>query len=180
MALLDTMGLRRVPGTILPMGDGLYVEGMLPSISTHALKAVPDNCYILGHVPARYSLDGFRVITILRDPRSQLVSYVRHREREDGIRLSIPQALDDFWGWGPFVEVYRSFLGWIGRSIVIRYEDMPPAMIGDGSGIYRNHKRDWNTRTGAPSQWFHVWTAKIDTAWQKHGGPLLLKQAGYT
>lgn len=178
MSLFDTMGLRRMPGTILPMGDGVYVEG-LPITSVATLKAIPDNCYILGHVPARYDLSGFRVVTVIRDPRNILVSYCRHRKREDGLTVSIPQALKAFWDWGPFVPLYRSFLGWIGKSIIIRYEEMPPAMIGDGKGIYRSHAHDWNTRTGDPSQWFHVWTSKIDAAWKRAGGPQLLAQAGY-
>lgn len=173
------MGLRRVPGTILPMGDdAVYVNG-LPVLSVDAARAIPDNCYLVGHVPAKYDLTGFRLIMVLRDPRNCLVSYIRHRKREDGLRVTVQQALDNYWDQGPFVEVYRSFLGWIGRAIVIRYEDMPPSQIGDGSGIYRDHDRDWNTRTGTPSQWSDIWTDKIEAAWQRHGGPQLLVQAGY-
>lgn len=179
MALLDTMGLKRCPGTILPMGDGIYVDG-LPQMSAEALKAIPDNVYILAHVSARYDLSGFRVITVIRDPRACLISYIRHREREDGLRITVQQALESYWDWGPFVPLYQSFLGWIGRSIVMRYEDMPASMIGDGTGIYRGQQRDWNTRTGNPSQWFHVWTDEIEAVWQQHGGPALLYAAGYS
>lgn len=179
MALLDTMGLKRCPGTILPMGDGLYVD-VCPVFSLSAARLMPDNCYILAHVPARYQLDGFRIITVIRDPRNVLVSYVRHRNRVDGVKVTIQQALANFWDWGPFVELYRSFLGWIGRSIIIRYEDMPAKMIGNGSGIYRDHHKDWNTRTGKPSKWYGYWNDEVEAAWQKHDGPRLLSQAGYT
>ena len=179
MAFLDTMGLKRCPGTILPMGDGVYVDG-LSGASISVLRTMPDNVYILAHVPAGYVLDGFRVITVLRDPRNVLLSYIRHRAREDGLQITIEQALKNFWLWGPFVPLYRSFLGWIGRSVVIRYEDMPPQTVGDGAGIYKNHQRDWNTRTGKPSRWQDSWNEQIEVAWQKNGGTVLLAEAGYS
>jgi hypothetical protein len=178
-ALLDTLGLKRCPGTILPLGDQLYVSGS-PLMSIDALRTLPDNCYILAHAPARYSLDGFRAITIKRDPRNVLVSYCRHRKREGSkLEFTIPSALTDFWG-APFVSTYRSYLGWAGRSIIIRYEDMPASVIGDGSGIYERHNKDWNTRTGKPSRWQDVWNEQAEAAWVRHGGPELAAQAGYS
>jgi hypothetical protein len=178
MALLDTMSLKRCPGTILPLGDQLYVSGS-PLMSIDALRTLPDNCYILAHAPARYDLAGFRVITIKRDPRNVLVSYCRHRKRVDGIEVTIPDALADFWG-APFVSTYRSYLGWAGRSVMIRYEDMPASVIGDGAGIYECHDRDWNSRTGEPSRWQAVWDERAEAAWIQHGGPELAAEAGYS
>ena len=178
MALLDTVGLKRCPGTIIPMGDGVYVEG-LPVMSTVGLRTLPDNVYVLAHVPAQYSLGGFRVITVFRDPRNVLVSYCRHRKRDDALDVGVPQALENFWGQS-FVELYAGFLGWRGRSVVMRYEDMPAEVIGDGAGIYANHDQDWNTRTDAPSDWRDVWSDVAEEAWIAHGGPALLAQAGYS
>jgi hypothetical protein len=170
------MGLKRCPGTILHMHGYPYVEG-IEHLSIAALRAMPNNCYVLGHVPSEYDLSGFRVLTILREPRDVLVSYCRHRKR-DGFIYDIPQALKDFWG-APFVETYRSFLGWRGRSVMMRYEDMPPSVIGDGKGIYEHHDRDYNTRTGSPSDWRKVWDDGCEQAWINHGGPELLAVVGY-
>lgn len=177
MALFDTMGLKRFPGTILPLFDYCYVESM-PHMSMAAMRSIPDNSYILAHVPAAFQLDGFRVITVFRDPRNVLVSYCRYRKRVEGLDASIPQALADFWGQ-PFVEVYAGYLGWRGKAVAIRYEDIPGSVAGDGSGIYQKHERDWNTRTGSPSRWQDIWTQEDEAAWVKHGGPELLAKAGY-
>lgn len=176
MALLDTMGLRRVPGTILPGDYGLYIHGCTWA-DLNTLHLVPDNSYILAHVPSKYQLDRFRVIMMLRDPRNVLFSYIKHRGRE-GYVYGFPQALADFWGY-PFVDVYRSYLGWRGRSVIMRYEDMPPHVIGNGHGIYRDHEKDWNTRTGSPSQWEEVWDEVTERTWKACGGQELLAEAGY-
>lgn len=176
MALLDTMGLKRCPGTILPLGEGLCVRGV-PVFSTVALQSVPDNVYILAHVPSRYSLKGFRVITVIRDPRAVLVSYCRHRRREDDLDVSIAQAIQDFWG-APFAETYTGYLGWHGRCVWLRYEDLDPNTIGEGKGIYPAGT-DFNTRTGSPSRWQDWWDDEAEAAWVAHGGPALLADAGY-
>jgi hypothetical protein len=155
-------------------GEGIVSGTHLP---VDALRYMPDNVYILAHWPAHYSLKGFRVVTIFRDPRNMLVSYIRHRARE-GIRLDIPKALEGFWGQ-PFVQAYRSYLGWRGKSVVVRYEDLPHDVIGDGSGIYRGQPQDWNTRTGEPSNWREIWDDAAEMAWRAHGGMDLLREAGY-
>lgn len=178
MALLDRMGLKRCPGTILPIFDYLTVSGAA-HLNMAALRAIPDNVYILGHVPTRYDLQGFRVITVFRDPRNCLVSYIRHRKREEGLHVSIPEALESYWDSGPFVAVYQSYLGWRGRSLVVRYEDIPADVAGDGSGIYAGQARDWNTRTGEPSRWQDWWDAEAEAAWIAYGGLRLLVEAGY-
>jgi hypothetical protein len=175
MALLDRMGLKRCPGTILGTtpGQKLHVAGS--TLDLRAASAIPDNCYILGHVCAAHSLDGFPVVTVFRDPRNVLVSYCRHRARE-GVAVTIPQALADFWG-APFTYVYRGFLGWFGVSMILRYEHLPEKVAGDGAGIYNGQA--WNTRTGAPSFWEDWWSAEAERAWVAHGGPSLLSAAGY-
>jgi Sulfotransferase domain len=177
MALLDTMGLKRAPGTLLPLFDYCYVEGM-PYMTLAALRAIPDNSFMLAHVPASHTLTGLRVITIFRDPRNVLVSYCRHRKRVEGIDVSIPQAISDFWGT-PFVRLYESFLGWRGRSVVVRFEDLPGSVVGSGDGIYARHETDWNTRTGSPSRWQDTWDEKAEAAWLAAGGNELLVEAGY-
>lgn len=178
MALLDTMGLKRCPGTILGTTSDQLVHIAGAKLNLAAARLIPDNVYILGHVCAAHSLAGFRVITIFRDPRNCLVSYLRHRKREDGLDVSIAEALDSYWG-SPFVEVYAGFLGWRGHSVVCRYEDLDPATCGEGAGIYQAPQKDWNTRTGAPSRWQDVWDEEAEAAWLAHEGPALLKAAGY-
>ena len=176
MALLDTMGLRRHPGTILPGPDGPYIASM-PNLEPASLRSVPDNVYILAHAPASIGLEGFKVLTIFRDPRNVVLSYIAHRFRA-GYVVGFAAALEDFWGHS-FVETYRNYLGWRGRSVVIRYEDLPEHVIGDGSGIYRSHDLDWNTWTGKPSDWREIWDDTIESAWAAAGGNELLKEAGY-
>lgn len=176
MAFLDTMGLKRVPGTILPVSDYLDVSSV-PGFNMDGLRAIPDNVFILAHVPARYDLSGFKVITVFRDPRNVLVSYIRHRKREDDLDVSIPQALKDFWG-APFVETYASYLGWASRCVRLRFEDLQPDTVGEGRGIYPKGK-DWNTRTGSPSHWEDWWDEEAQIAFIAHGGLELLKESGY-
>jgi hypothetical protein len=179
MAWLYRMGLKRVPGTILACGEDqeLHVTGAM-ALTIDALRLAPDNVFILAHVNACHRLDGFRVVTVFRDPRNVLVSYCRHRMREEGLDIPISQAIEDFWG-APFVSLYSGFLNWRGRSIVVRYEDLPAGMIGDGRGMYSEAPRDWNTRTGSPSNWLEWWDSKAEETWSRHGGPDLLVRAGY-
>jgi hypothetical protein len=173
------MGLKRCPGTILGChSQPLHISG-INYLPLEAARCMPDNVFILGHVSAAHELDGFRVVTIKRDPRNVLVSYCRHRKRVDGLDVSIPMALADFWG-APFVATYAGFLGWDGRSIVMRYEDMPSSVTGDGARIYEGQPKDWNTRTGSPSRWQELWDDHAEAAWQSHGGPELLEAAGYS
>lgn len=176
MALLDTMGLRRHPGTILP-GPEPYISSM-PRLSLASLQSVPDNVYILAHVPASIRLEGFKILTIFRDPRNVLLSYIAHRLRRDNLIYTFNQGLTDFWGY-PFIGAYRGYLGWRGRAAVIRYEDLPEHVVGNGSGIYRGTAHDWNTRTGKPNRWQSSWDATIEQAWAAAGGNELLAEAGY-
>jgi Sulfotransferase domain len=180
LALLDTFGLKRCPGTLLPLHDYYYVEAV-PHLTMASLQAIPDNCYILAHVPALSSgqmLQGLKFITVFRDPRNCLVSYCRHRKRVEDLNVSIAEAIRNYWG-SPFVGLYESYLGWRGKSVVLRYEDLPGSVVGSGQGIYKGSGTDWNTRTGAPSRWQAVWTEEDEAAWVKAGGPELLVKAGY-
>jgi hypothetical protein len=178
MALLDTMGLKRVPGTILPKNGHPAVHGV-PDLGMAAVRMIPDNCYILAHVPSTYQLEGLRVITVFRDPRNVLVSYCRYRNAENGLNVRVHQALDDFYG-SPFCMVYRGYLGWRGRSLCLRYEEIPEQVAGQGQGIYAREPRDWNTRTGKPSRWQDWWDEEAQAAWIRTGGLSLLHEAGYT
>lgn len=96
MALLDTMSLRRHPGTILPGPGGPYIASM-PNLEPSSLRSVPGNVYILAHLPASVRLEGFKVLTIFRDPRNVVLSYIAHRFRE-GYVVGFATALEDFWG----------------------------------------------------------------------------------
>lgn len=174
MSWLTQMGLKRRPGTILPSPDGLHVVGG----DIHSIEQDGrEGYFILAHVPARLALPG-SVITVFRDPRNVLVSYCRHREREDCDRPSLVEAIGSFWNQ-PFVPLYDSYLGWHGRSVVLRYEDMPSWQVGDGASLYAGQSRDWNTRTGSPSDWRDHWTQEAEEAWQDAGGVELLARAGY-
>lgn len=184
MAWLSRMGLKRCPGVLhANRDDNLSIKGARIDIATLAI--VPDSTFIQGHVPAAFDLSQFMVVTILRDPRNVLISYIRHRAQSWGgeKKFTIPEALADFWG-KPFVETYEGFLGWQGRSIIVHYENLAPQHIGAGEDIYTPDRPQWdkwigNTRTGSPSDWSLVWDAEAEEAWRAAGGPDLLAQAGY-
>jgi hypothetical protein len=108
------------------------------------------------------------VVNVIREPRNVLVSYCRHRLAKDNLRLSLAEALRDYWGWGCFVEFYRLFLGWRGRATILRYEDLAECSpLLDG------------TATGSPSRWQDVWDRAAEQEWRNRGGPRLLRDAGY-
>lgn len=180
-AFLDRVGAKRCPGTLLgcTKDQELHVSGA-PWATMELLRLTPDNCYVIGHVAACHAeaLAGVPVVTVLRDPRNMLISYRRHRKRVDGLDLSTAKALEDYWG-APFYEVYRGFLGWHGKAAIVRYEDIPASVAGDGSGIYCRHDAHHNTRTGRPSNWVDDWGQEDHRAWRAAGGPALAAEAGY-
>jgi hypothetical protein len=180
-AFLNRVGARRCPGTLLgcTKDQDLHVSGA-PWATMDLLRLVPDSCYLIGHVAACHAqaLEGLPVVTMMRDPRNMLISYRRHRKRVDGVEVSTAEALEDYWG-APFAEVYRGFLAWRGLAAIVRYEDVPAAVAGDGSGIYCRHDAGHNTRTGQPSDWVEEWRAEDHRAWRAAGGPELLEAAGY-
>lgn len=182
MAWLSRMGLKRCPGVIAPEDGRLKVHGS-GGLSVHTLSVVPDNTFIQAHVPAELPLKGFSVVTVFRDPRNVLVSYVRHRARWSGAEITLAEAISDFWG-APFVDVYDSYLGWHGRCVAMKYESLAPDHVGDGSEIYAPDRPQWdkwigNTRTGSPSDWRARWDDAAEEAWREAGGPALLARAGY-
>lgn len=172
MAWLADMGLKRRPGTILP-APMFKVRAV--GVELEAIKRdFREGMFVLAHVPASRSLWA-PTITVFRDPRNMLVSYCRHRMREDNIGISIPEAIRDYWGQ-PFVPTYISYLPWRGLCTTLRYEDLRPS---NGARIYEDHPRDWNTYTGCSSNWRDVWDGEAEDAWQEAGGPELLNRAGY-
>lgn len=188
MAWLDSMGLKRHPGVLQVRdvkdgyGYGITYNG---DRSVDLLLDVPHNVYMHGHIPfseaAVDSLDGAMVITMFRDPRNVLVSYARYRSTEGPRNWTVKNAVQDFWG-EPFVPRYRSYLGWRGNGLCIRFEDTTG--VGDGAGIYAGRRPAWdkvshNTRTGAPSDWSEWWTPETQEVWERAGGPGLLEEAGY-
>jgi hypothetical protein len=54
-----------------------------------SLACLPDNVFIQAHVPADFTLRGFCILTVFRDPRNVLVSYVRHQKRWGGRDLTL-------------------------------------------------------------------------------------------
>ena len=144
-ALLDRMGLKRCPGTILGCTPDQLLHIVGAKLNLSAARLIPDNVYTLAHVCAAYRLDGFPVVTVFRDPRNVLVSYCRHRKRE-GVEVSIAEALASFWG-APFVAVYRGFLGWAGRSVILRYEE-PCATHHQQKRQAESRGKAWRPRAG--------------------------------
>lgn len=180
MAWLSRMGLKRCPGVMFSADGRVQIAGKALSIGT--LLDIPDNVFMQAHVAASLDLGGFCVLTVLRDPRNVLVSYCRHRSRHDELEVSIAEAIKDFWGQ-PFVPLYRDFLGWRGKSIVVRYEDLVADHVGDGASIY-DDQPEWdswigNTRTGAPSNWEDHWDDEAERAFVESDGLDLLDRAGY-
>ena len=182
MAWLSRMGLKRHPGIIWAAGGEPQLTG--PMLDLDTIRLAPDNTFIQGHLPADTpALDRFLIVTVFRDPRNVLVSYVRQRRNIDRIHMTLPEAMQDFWG-KPFVQAYRAYLDWRGRCIVLRYENLEPAHVGLGSGIYTPDRPDWdkwigNTRTGSPSYWQEHWTQDVVEAWAEAGGEELLEASGY-
>jgi hypothetical protein len=180
-ALLSRAGAKRCPGTILACTwDQTPQISGAPAVTLDVLRMLPDNLYMIGHVCAHHAqaLSNCAVVTVLRDPRNCVISYVRHRKRVDGIDITTAEALTDYWGT-PFVELYRGFLGWHGKAAIVHYEKMPASVTGDGSGIYGFHDAQHNTRTGEPSDWSETWGCEDHRAWRIAGGPALAAEAGY-
>ena len=182
-AFFDRVGSRRQPGTVLGTtpAQSVHVSGA-NGVTLDALRMVPDNVYMIAHVCAAHAgvLTGFQIISVVRDPRDCLTSYCRHRRRVDGLDLTIADALEDYWGGGEFVPLYRGFLGWRDEeAMILRYENMHPAVVGNGSGIYCVHDAEHHTRTGSPSNWVDDWSAADHRAFRAAGGRALLEEAGY-
>lgn len=151
------------PPTIRPWAWGTA------GLTLEELAAFPNSVFIHGHVAPSPDLDRFMVVTIIRDPRNVLVSYRRHRLREEGLEVSLVDAMRDYWGWGCFAAFYRAFLEWQGRATIVRYEDLEKC-----------HPVARGSHTGVPSCWQDVWTDEAEEEWQRRDGPQLLRDAGYS
>jgi hypothetical protein len=169
MSMLSKMGLTRVSTVTVYSPD-----------EADKYSDLDHSHYVAGHIPAKHDLTSFLVVTIFRDPRNVLTSYCRYRKKMEDAEISIPEAIADFWG-APFVSVYRSYLRWRepGRSVCLRYEDLPLHQVGNGAGLYPEDNDYWNTHTGSPSDWRRTWDRAAKVAWKSAGGPELLKGAGY-
>lgn len=184
MSWLNRLGLSRHRGTVIERGGRLTTIGLENEegapLSVHKLSGCPDTVFILSHVPSIYAkeLGKFAVITVFRDPRNVLVSYCRYKLALNGQTLTLIQAMEDFWGQ-PFVEAYRSYLGWRGKSVIMNYENLPSSKVGDGSELYDGELVDWNTRTGAPSKWWEWWDDQTEEVWCEAGGQNLVDAVGY-
>lgn len=173
--LLIGRGIERVPGLLKCKHKRarfqLKIKGTTKMV-LEELKQFPDTHYIHGHVHADIDLSWATVLTIIRDPRNVLVSYVRWKERQQDPRgpSNVLEAMDNF-ARRPFPEVYRGFLRWQGRCEIIRYEDLDPTSLHQPAG--------WGTWTGNPSDWRNWWTERIERKWRRIGGPDLVAEAGY-
>lgn len=189
MALLARMGLTRQAGTIqantpdqtphIDFGeDGKASGDEFTEWLRQYREHYSDRYFVLAHVCAASAklLDGFPVLTVFRDPRNCLTSYCRHRARTDGAQFTIAQAIADYWG-APFIPTYQGYLPWRGRAVVMRFEDLPPAVVGNGDSIYPN--QNWNTRTDQHSDWVNDWQREDHAAWREAGGRELARDAGY-
>lgn len=201
MALLAMQGGKRVPGIL----DGfrgpralLMPTGAWPAVPTlEQATALPHDHFLHGHVPADVEVPpSVKVVTVLRHPRNVLVSYSRRfafnrmilkwiarRRRGMHTALGSPPTLQEILANGfvdrPFVEVYRRFLGWRGRGLVVRYEDIPRDFTAGAPDLYAGAAEDHNTLTSEPTDWREVWTPDIDASWRAAGGYELEQDAGY-
>lgn len=180
MAFLASLGLKRITGLL----DGRHAKGLrlVPEYDTDQdpmriweARAMSDEWFVHGHMPAQ-DVTGWRVITIFRDPRNVLLSWCRHQLRVKGRETSPLEALEACQNNVPFVDYYRSFLGWRGRCLCLRYEDFPPGP--EPYGVRTPEISDsWTGEQRV--DWREEWDWDLKLAWRRAGGDLLLEEAGY-
>lgn len=182
MRMLATMGLRRTPGIVkaLQPHEALRIQPTAadPTVSTlEAALRRGDGCFIHGHVQPHADVGSARVITIVRDPRNVLVSWCRWR----GLPLvdGMAAALERYGEAEGFIDCYRAFLGWRGRAVMLRYEDLPPHWLDHSIHLYAGACANPDTATGRPSDWREVWSDRLDRLWCAAGGDALQWEAGY-
>lgn len=181
MAFLASLGLKRFPGLL----DGRMEKGLrlVPEYGSDGAdtpllreaREMSDEWFIHGHVPAGVETRGWRFLTIFRDPRNVLLSWCRHHERVKGEPITPHEALISCHGAVPFVDLYRSFLGWRGRCLCLRYEDFPAGPEPYGVATPEISE----TWTGTRVDWREEWDWELNKAWWQAGGNLLLAEAGY-
>lgn len=181
MELLASMGVERAPGIVNHDNGvvGVFATPADPNpVSMDEVRTPGPPRFIHAHVPAGdWDLGAARVIAVLRDPRNVLVSWTRWRNRDTVTEAALLDALDWFYDTGPFVEVYRSFLGWRGRALVVRYEDVPRDF--SRVDLYEEAEQDRSTWMSSPSDWRACWTTRVDEAFREAGGLEMLVEAGY-
>ena len=177
MRLLATRGLTRLPG----IGRGYEPGHRMKIDKTKAdpepiswpLQGNTDRFFLHGHVVAGVDVRGADVVTIIRDPRNVLLSYMRDQ------KVDAWKALDDFCGH-QFVPLYRRFLKWReGGAIVLRYEEIDPAWLDETIDLYPNSQYSPDTYRMAHVDWRVDSAADINNAWRYFDGPQLVADAGY-
>lgn len=139
---------------------------------------LPHSYYVHAHVSAVWApmLKKAKVITIIRHPKNTITSALRARSKPLNSD-SLLKAMQSYYGH-PFVETYRSFLGWRGNSVIVRFEDIP-IDFASSENVYCDSIKDNSTFSGAHSDWRSWWNQSCEEVWRKFGGHKLLKEAGY-
>lgn len=165
MAHLHNMGLRRHPGIVECWYDGRPTRYRDPESQTKHLKLDYSikSSFVHSHVHSGVQYNNkYQIITVFRDPRNVLISYMREYENRD--------PFHDFYGQ-KFVSVYNGFLGWRDKGPCVRFEDMAPAApnLLPGSATW----------SGLLTNWEEYWNSELNAAWKKAGGNVLLRKSGY-
>lgn len=184
MSLIAMTGASRLAGVLdgrPANGPKLVVRPTKADPCVDSLKvnlAKPHGHYIHGHVPVHHWLDltKAKVITIVRDPRNVLTSYLRAK-KADLNPHNLKLALNDFYG-EPFYSLYLSFLGWKNFGAIVRFENIPRD-FAPPDPVYREAKRDHSTKTQHAMDWSEWWCPETERLWNDAKGPALLKAAGY-
>jgi len=106
-----------------------------------------------------------------------LVSFCRWWNQEPNEANLIAALGHTPYGGEAFIPLYRSFLGWKGRAMVVRYEDIPRTW--STANLYKNSDQDRSTWNPEPSDWKKVWTPGVEGAFRTEGGHVALMEAGY-
>lgn len=185
MRMLAAHGGKRVPGLLKALPPRKpFVLVATPAdpepITIERAKTLSDSYFIHGHVGAAAVVEWFRFITIIRDPRNVLVSYLRwtHKEGKPRAPIDLVDAMDHFFR-RPFQQVYRGFLDWRVQGEVVRYEDLTAENLPTTVQLYSGAAQDRDTWTKAPSDWRDWWTERVERKWRSIGGPALVTEAGY-
>lgn len=185
MRLLSLQGKQRCPGILKAVSPhfGLTLNPTPADLNPITLSAARDfsnDYFIHGHVRVAAAVQWLTFVTVKRDPRNVLVSYVRWTRKERGT-TDVPdlcEAMDRFFSH-PFPKTYRAFLGWEKYGTVLRYEDIAEQCASIDIDLYANSTTNRDTWTSAPSDWRNWWSERIEKKWRQIGGPDLVAEAGY-
>lgn len=187
MAWLAMMGMKRIPGLVDGRRGRLEAElrpteAYPDTVSLNKASERPHRYFCHSHVPSDCRIpDRLKVINIVRDPRNVLVSHARFRCVDGDIKgCCLAALLREGFGKRPFMEVYRSFLGWEKRgAAVVRYEQLSRDFLAGAPGLYAGAMCDQSTLNKRPTDWREHWTDDLEAAWSRLGGEALLRDAGY-